>query len=46
MRRHEEYVDLCKKVRRAMRSDKEKWLNGMMKDMEEDTTGRTDSSRR
>ena len=34
--RREEYVDLCKKVRRAMRKDKEQWLDGMMKDMEED----------
>ena len=36
VRRREEYVDLCKKVRRAIKRDKEKWLDGMMKDMEED----------
>ena len=29
-------MDLCKRVRRAMRKDKEQWLDGMMKDMEED----------
>ncbi len=34
--RRNEYVDLCKKVKRAMKSDKEKWLDGMMKDMEKD----------
>ena len=31
-----EYVDLCKKVRRAVRWDKEKWLDKTMQGMEED----------
>ena len=34
--KRKEYVDLCKKVRRAVKGDKEKWLDGVMGDMEED----------
>ena len=31
-----EYTNHCKRVRKAMREDKKKWLNEMMKKMEED----------
>lgn len=31
-----EYINCCKRVRRAVREDKEKWLNKTMKEMEED----------
>lgn len=31
-----EYTNCCKRVRRAVREDKEKWLNETMKEMEED----------
>ena len=34
--RHKKYKDLCKKVRRAVREDKEKWLDGVMKGLEDD----------
>jgi hypothetical protein len=33
--RHKEYRDLCKKVRKAVKEDKEKWLDGVMKGMED-----------
>ena len=33
--RHKKYKDLCKKVRRAVREDKEKWLDGVMKGLED-----------
>ena len=34
--KHKEYVDLCKKVRRTVRGDKEKWLDETMQGMVED----------
>ena len=34
--KRKEYADFCKRVRRAAKSDKEKWLDEMMRDMEED----------
>ena len=34
--RHREYTNCCKKVRMAMKEDREKWLNEMMREMEED----------
>ena len=34
--KRKEYVDLCKKVRRAVRGDREKWLDETMQGMEED----------
>ena len=35
-KRQKEYRDLCKRVRRAVKEDKEKWLDGMMKGLEDD----------
>ena len=35
-RRHKEYRDLCKRVRRAVKEDKEKWLDDVMKGLEDD----------
>ena len=34
--RRREYTDLSKEVRRAVRGDKEKWLESTMQDMDED----------
>ena len=34
--RHKEYRDLSKRVRRAVKEDKEKWLDGVMKGLEDD----------
>ena len=34
--KRQEYRGLCKYVRRSVRADKEKWIDGMMKGMEED----------
>ena len=34
--RHKEYRDLSKRVRRAMKEDKEKWLDGVIKGLEDD----------
>ena len=36
VRRRKEYRDLCKRVRRAVKEDKEKWLDGVMKGLEGD----------
>ena len=35
-KRQKEYRDLCKRVRRAVKEDKEKWLDGVMKGLEGD----------
>ena len=34
-RRQKEYRDLCKRVRRAVKDDEEKWLHGVMKELED-----------
>ena len=34
--RRKEYRDLCKRVRRAVKENKEKWLDGVMKGLEGD----------
>ena len=34
--RHKEYRNLSKGVRRALKEDKEKWLDGVMKGLEDD----------
>ena len=34
--KHKEYVDLCKKVKRAVRGDREKWVDETMQGIEED----------
>ena len=31
-----EYTNCCKKVRKAMREDRKKWLNEMLKEIEKD----------
>ena len=36
--RRREYTNCCKKVRKAVKEDREKWLNEMMKEMEEHLT--------